>query len=169
MVGPVPDDDKRRRLGDETKSRIADLSSGWTVESAEPGATPDIEPAPAAPRKRPRTMPPPPPGSAERKALEEVIVATKEPPAVPRIALGDVKRDASAPVAAPVADGRSGSVRPKVPTAPPPIPRSKPASRPPIPKAADLSGPMIASGSATSGAIPSTHLASKSGPTAQLP
>jgi len=33
----VPDDERKgRRLGDETKGRIADLASGWTVDSDVP-------------------------------------------------------------------------------------------------------------------------------------
>ena len=33
MVRPVPDDERpRRRLGDETKERIADLASGWSLD-----------------------------------------------------------------------------------------------------------------------------------------
>jgi hypothetical protein len=94
----VADDDRtRRRLGDETKSRIADLASGWSVESSprEPGAAspavgPPAPPAVAAPagasatapddadppRKKQRTIPPPAPGSPERKAFEQQIVAS---------------------------------------------------------------------------------------------
>src|SRR3990167_4339264 len=70
----VADDDRtRRRLGDETKSRIADLASGWSVDSppSEPAAAPDVtEP----PRKKQRTIPPPAPGSSERQAFEQTIV-----------------------------------------------------------------------------------------------
>jgi len=77
IVRNVPDDDRtRRRLGDETKGRIADLASGWSVE----GDAPEAAPEPAnAPRKKQKTLPPPPPGSAERKALEEAIVDLKTP------------------------------------------------------------------------------------------
>jgi hypothetical protein len=90
----VPDDDrKRRRVGDETQGRIADLASGWNVEPAA-AAEPASAPAPAS-RKKPRTVPPPPPGSPERKALEQAIVETKGPEVAPR---------------------------PKLPTTPPPIP-----------------------------------------------
>ncbi|MEO8702559.1 MAG: hypothetical protein ABI867_21115 [Kofleriaceae bacterium] len=90
--GPaVPDDERtRRRLGDETKGRIADLASGWTVESppeakeSKAQATPAPEPA-AAPRQRrnAKTIPPPPPGSVERKALEEAILDANTPLPIP--------------------------------------------------------------------------------------
>ncbi|MGE0548201.1 MAG: hypothetical protein AB7O24_07125 [Kofleriaceae bacterium] len=104
----MADDERtRRRLGDETKHRIEDLASGWTVD--EPSATsreskpatpaapiaegsevkqpatadapPRAAPPPAAgapaPRNKPKTLPPPPPGSPERKALETAIVDNK--------------------------------------------------------------------------------------------
>ncbi|MFN0248086.1 MAG: hypothetical protein ACKV2T_14445, partial [Kofleriaceae bacterium] len=54
----MPDDERtRRRVSDETKGRIADLASGWSVdpESDEPAPEPD------PPRAKQRTMPPPPP------------------------------------------------------------------------------------------------------------
>ncbi|MBA2543346.1 MAG: hypothetical protein H0V17_27140 [Deltaproteobacteria bacterium] len=82
----MPDDERtRRRLGDATKSRIADLASGWSVgDEPEPTSskpeptpipelTPDPEPEPP-PRARRKTQPPPPPGSAERKKLEDAIL-----------------------------------------------------------------------------------------------
>jgi hypothetical protein len=75
----VADDDRtRRRLGDETKSRIADLASGWSVESRpnEPAASPAAPDDPDPPRKKQRTIPPPAPGSPERKAFEQQIVAS---------------------------------------------------------------------------------------------
>jgi len=74
----VPDDDrKRRRLGDETKGRIADLASGWDTPG-EPGAAPAAgqPPGPAAnaPRwKKQTTLPPPPPDSAAQR-LEDAIL-----------------------------------------------------------------------------------------------
>jgi hypothetical protein len=89
-------------VGDETKERIADLASGWSVDS--PAA-----PAEPPKRKKPKTQPPPPPGSAERKALEAKIVETKP-----------------APLGTPPAGERA-----KPPTAPPPIPRAKPPTAPP--------------------------------------
>src|SRR5262249_12191986 len=68
----VPDDDRKlRRLGDETKGRIADLASGWSVE---PKPDPAPAPEPPAARKKPRTVPPPPPGSVARQQLEQAIV-----------------------------------------------------------------------------------------------
>jgi hypothetical protein len=74
----VADDDRtRRRLGDETKSRIAGLASGWSVDSAppEPAAAPEDA---SPPRKKQRTIPPPAPGSPERKAFEQQIIATSQ-------------------------------------------------------------------------------------------
>jgi hypothetical protein len=97
----VPDDERKgRRLGDETKGRIADLASGWTVDSdAPPVPEPPIKRdasgpnrVPDAPRRKAKTQPPPPPGSAARKALEHKIVELREaagepesprPPALP--------------------------------------------------------------------------------------
>lgn len=95
----MPDDERpRRRLGDETKNRIADLASGWSLEGEgeEPPPAPAHTPKPSPPtappptgvpppaalptRSKPRTNPPPPPGSAERKALEDKIVETARPP-----------------------------------------------------------------------------------------
>jgi hypothetical protein len=100
---PVPDDERRRRrVGDETKERIADLASGWSVDVRDAGAAPAAEPPK---RKKPKTQPPPPPGSAERKALEAKIIET---PA-----------------------GTPPGERAKPPTAPPPIPRAKPPTAPP--------------------------------------
>lgn len=99
-VRVVSDDERtRRRLGDATKSRIADLASGWSVgdEGEAPSRTtpipeltpdpdPDPEPPPP-PRAKRKTQPPPPPGSAERKKLEDKIVEAKpappKPPATP--------------------------------------------------------------------------------------
>jgi hypothetical protein len=83
----VPDDDRnRRRVGDETKERIADLASGWDVPPpSKPAPEPPAAPAPEPPaadaprRKKQKTLPPPPPGSAERKALEDAIVEHRTP------------------------------------------------------------------------------------------
>jgi len=131
----VPDDERRRRrLGDETKGRIADLASGWSLDGKDeppppkPAHTPTPQPKPTAPakaespgatapptRNKPRTNPPPPPGSAERKALEDKIVETARPPGV--------KTSTSAnPVA--------GEARAKPPTSPPPMPRPSTRSGP---------------------------------------
>jgi hypothetical protein len=126
----VPDDERpRRRLGDETKNRIADLASGWSLDGKDevpappaPVHTPTPQPAsgkspePSAPtRKKPRTNPPPPPGSAERKALEDKIVETARP--------SGAKTSTSAnPVA--------GEARGKLPTAPPlAAPSERPGTR----------------------------------------
>ena len=74
----MPDDERKgRRLGDETKGRIADLASGWD-SNAPPVPEPPIKreasgPArvsPDAPRRKLRTQPPPPPGSQARKAQQ---------------------------------------------------------------------------------------------------
>jgi hypothetical protein len=101
---PVPDDDRtRRRLGDATKERIADLAEGWSVDQRGASATPEAAPAPAG-RKKPRTVPPPPPGSAERKQLEAAMVEIARTPE---------------------------PVRSKPATAPPPAPRAKPVTVPP--------------------------------------
>ncbi len=115
---PVPDDERpRRRVGDETKERIADLASGWSVDSP---AAPAAEPP--AKRKKPKTQPPPPPGSAERKALEQQIVETKPAPA------GTPPAERAKPATAPP------PVRPASPPPVPPIPRAKgPTAPPPIP------------------------------------
>ena len=92
----VPDDERKgRRLGDDTKGRIADLASGWTVDDdAPPVPEPPIKreasgavaghtsgPArtPDAPRRTVRTQPPPAPGSAARKALEDNAPAGRRP------------------------------------------------------------------------------------------
>jgi hypothetical protein len=135
----VPDDERRRRrVGDETKERIADLASGWSVEPA-PAAP--ATPEPPAARKKQKTGPPPPPGSAERRLLEEALVDAR-----PAGAVGPAQ---AVPAAAPIASAGSGArakpvtapppippaARPKPGTAPPPIPppaaRAKPASKPP--------------------------------------
>jgi hypothetical protein len=117
----VPDDDRRRRrVGDETKERIADLASGWSVDA--PAAP--AEPAPAAPpRKKPKTVPPPPPGSAERKALEDKIIETKPEP----------KPRSKPPTAPPPIPPPP---RAKPPTAPPPIPPPPPKAKTPEPERA---------------------------------
>jgi hypothetical protein len=74
----VPTDERKgRRLGDETKGRIADLASGWTVEASSPSDPDSLrEPLVANPsvRRATKTQPPPPPGSPERQALEANVV-----------------------------------------------------------------------------------------------
>jgi hypothetical protein len=136
----VPDDERpRRRLGDETKNRIADLASGWSLDGKDeapapptPVHTPTPKPQAAQPpqptRNKPRTNPPPPPGSAERKALEDKIVET-----------AGAKTSASANAVA-------GEARQKPPTSPPPAAPLSAPSRPstrsgPQFKRADYLGP----------------------------
>ena len=75
----MPDDERKgRRLGDETKGRIADLASGWAVDGKTPPAPGlPIKREPSgptrvprdAPRRETKTAPPPPPGSPARKPL----------------------------------------------------------------------------------------------------
>lgn len=157
---PVSDDDRqRRRMGDATKGRIADLASGWdvppdakgTAAAAEPPPAPappprapaPSDPPPASgppqstvagelpPRRKARTMPPPPPGSPLR---------TKPPTVETPIVGGPPPPTAPAPTAAPTAASTAAAL-----PLPPPPPagdqsggtRSKPATRPPpIPAAA---------------------------------
>ncbi len=161
----MPDDERpRRRLGDETKNRIADLASGWSLDGKDevpppaPAHTPTPQPAGAKPpplagakppppagakppttpppvREKRRTNPPPPPGSAERKALEDKIIEAARP--------AGVKTSTSAnPVA--------GEARPKSPSAPPPPRSSSPgtvSSTPPpgqpMPRPGTRSGPQF--------------------------
>ncbi len=143
----MPDDERtRRRVSDETKERIADLSSGWSLDApagpapAKP-AEPTPEPAPAdpvaetapaqpaedAPRKRPRTVPPPPPGSQARKALEQAIIDAVDTP-VPTLTAPAV--DSSGPRTKPTQPPPIPS-RAKSPSAPPPGERAKSPSAPP--------------------------------------
>jgi hypothetical protein len=130
----VPEDKRtRRRLGDATRERIADLAEGWSVDRSPPPPSSDRPLAPPAPeppaatpspRKKARTVPPPAPGSAERKALEAAILETPMTP------------DPGAPAGlGPRALGPNAepSVRVKAPTAPPPIPPSRAARNVPTP------------------------------------
>lgn len=133
----MPDDERtRRRLGDATKSKIADLADGWTTAPAEPEAEPAVpapEAAPPTPRPRAKTLPPPPPGSAQRKALESQILDTKDLVAVtgetpaptilplpPLVAPPPLppRRTATMPPPLPI------GARPKSPTTPSPTPPS---------------------------------------------
>lgn len=141
----VPGDDERtrRRLGDATKSRIADLASGWSVGEEAPSKptpipelTPDPDPDPVPPpppRARHKTQPPPPPGSAERKKLEDAILETVATPAP-----GSIVVPKSIP-----------PERPRSPTAspPPPPPPKKPFAK---------SGPTETGTVSLTGAINST-------------
>jgi predicted nucleic acid-binding Zn-ribbon protein len=110
-------------MGDDTKGRIADLASGWSVDSPGPDAAPEPAPEPAPPptRKKHKTQPPPAPGSAQRKAMEKEIVDIQ--------AEGSPKPAELPPLPSP---------RAKPPTAPPPIPPARtkpPTAPPPLPKA----------------------------------
>ncbi len=129
----MPDDERtRRRLGDATKSKIADLADGWTTAppTVEPVAEPadvrppDAEAAPPTPRPRGKTLPPPPPGSAQRKALESQILDTKD--------LVLVTGETPAPTILPLPPLVAPPALPprKSPTMPPPLPTG-PRARPP--------------------------------------
>ncbi|MDQ3335337.1 MAG: hypothetical protein M4D80_09245 [Myxococcota bacterium] len=96
--------------GDQTNARIAELASGWSVDSADTpedspalsehrGPAPFTGPPDAPARKKPKTLPPPPPGSQQRKALEAAILETNTGPAP-----------------------KSEPIRAKQPTVPPPVP-----------------------------------------------
>ncbi|MDX2093444.1 MAG: hypothetical protein SFX73_36710 [Kofleriaceae bacterium] len=146
----MPDDERtRRRLSDETKGRIADLASGWTVDPPVPASVPT---SPPEPRSKPKTAPPPTPGSDTRKAVDSAgpnaakddkptpaaTPASAPLPAVP--APARLKPPTAPPPAAPAA-AASGPppppatsaepVRAKGPTTPPPLPRAKGATQPP--------------------------------------
>ncbi len=117
---PADDERTRRRLGDATKSRIADLASGWDAPATPtpiPELTPDPDPDPVPPpppaRAKRKTQPPPPPGSAERKKLEDSILETVATP--PPQAIG-VPQSAS-------------PARPKSPTSSPPPTPKKPFAK----------------------------------------
>jgi predicted nucleic acid-binding Zn-ribbon protein len=129
----VPDDERKaRRLGDETKGRIAELASGWTVDGESPPAPEPIkreasrasEVARDAPRRPQKTVPPPPPGSPERRALEQKIAELTEGK------LLDTK-DVDADEATAARQGRKAATTgnlpvAKVPPGPPPVPRARP-------------------------------------------
>jgi len=69
----VPDDDrKRRRLGDETKGRIADLASGWDLPGE--STTAPEPPAPSANASRRKTQHPTPPASVARTPAPDPIL-----------------------------------------------------------------------------------------------
>lgn len=161
----MPDDDRhRRRLGDETKGRIADLASGWSVDPVVPAAvvppTPPTPPAPPAPptstaastpdpepRKKPKTQPPPAPGSAARRAADKEketsvsllpaaagTLRTSSPTTPPAVPPGAVVR-------APVTPGHQSGPVPSMPM-PAAASRSKPMTAPPpIPAAARTKPP----------------------------
>jgi len=114
--------------------RIADLASGWTVESDPlPDPDPPVAQEPSAPRPRraAKTLPPPPPGSAERKELEDKIVELTEDEA-------DEADEADEVDKADEASARPATgAAPPVPTAPPAL-AAEPAP-PPDGAPADLS------------------------------
>ncbi|HEU0030226.1 MAG TPA: hypothetical protein VFQ53_06330 [Kofleriaceae bacterium] len=162
----MPDDERtRRRLGDETKGRIADLASGWSIDG---DAAPAPEPAkPAnAPRRKAKTLPPPPPGSAARKALEEAIVDAVETP-VPAAASTSGAATSTAP-SAPVERAASpqpiAAPRTKPPTAPPPA-RTKPPTAPPPARAKQPTMPPPPPPTATRPKTTTGAFGAKSGPT----
>ncbi len=152
----MPDDERtRRRVSDETKERIADLSSGWSLDApagpapAKPVEPPHEEspadpPAEAAaagsdgagPRKRPRTVPPPPPGSEARKALEQAILDAVDTP-VPTLTAPALDSSAprTKPTQPPPIPGRAKSPRA------PPAERSKSPSAPPAERAKSPTAP----------------------------
>ncbi len=129
----MPDDERtRRRVSDETKGRIANLASGWSVDPEPDPEPPDpddvaLDPEPP-PRRKQQTIPPPPPGSEARRALEDDVVVPSRGPEVRATA--------------------SGALR-KPPTQPPPVPprRPGPSQPPPLP-------PQIGTKSGSAQAIP---------------
>jgi prefoldin subunit 5 len=146
----VPEDDRtRRRLGDATKGRIADLASGWSVDGGEPEAAPDAMPG-NAPRRKTKTLPPPPPGSQARKALEEAIIDAKTP--LP-IAPTRTQPPTAPPPPPPARIG--GKTGPNVAIAsPPPPPPPQRADRKTGPNVAIPSPPAGTLGSRSSGSVP---------------
>jgi predicted nucleic acid-binding Zn-ribbon protein len=131
--GRVPDDERKpRRLGDETKGRIAELASGWTVDGESPPAPESIkreasgpgQVARDAPRRSQKTVPPPPPGSPERKALEQKIAALAEGKR-PESEAAEAT-EASAPRQGRKAATPGNLPAAKPPPGPPPVPRGRP-------------------------------------------
>jgi hypothetical protein len=125
------DDRSRRRMGDATKGRIADLASGWEVPpeakgaAAEPAPPPvKVPPQPAVagelPRPKSRTSPPPPPGSPMRTKPPTESVPTLDPVALPLPA---------PPTSSPPSPPPARKKPPSKPPAPPP-PRGRPAPAP---------------------------------------
>ena len=114
----VADDDRnRRRLGDATKGRIADLASGWDASRPDASSDPPTAPPADAARRKSKTQPPPPPGSAARAAIEAVAPPAKKPTPAPTFF--------GVPVGAPE------PARTKGKTTPPPPPRAKSTTTPP--------------------------------------
>ncbi len=142
----MPDDERtRRRVSDETKGRIADLASGWSVDPEPEDAAPEPEPAPQ-PRRKHKTLPPPPPGSEARKALEGEIVDTapSRDPEVRVNASGAIRKPTTQP-----------------PPMPPPVPPRKAGTTqpPPLP-------PKVG---AKSGGVPAIGVTNKSGSMTAMP
>jgi hypothetical protein len=107
----VPDDErKRRRMGDDTRARVDDLASGWTIGPDKPPDKPAPAPAgtPAEPQPATKleTNPPKPKPSAPK-------LETKPPAATP-----------SAPVLEPIPEAPPPTRR-KARTVPPPPPGSE--------------------------------------------
>jgi len=175
-VPSVPDDDRtRRRLGDETKGRIADLASGWSVD--EP-AKPNVEPA-TKPRgdetnariaelasgwtvdsaDTPEEVPamaapePPPPPRKKQKTLPPPPPGSQE-----RKALEAAILDANTGPAP-----KSEPVRAKPPTAPPPLPAAAKKATGPVPAL------LSTAAKKATGPVPALQPPSKSGANAKPP
>jgi prefoldin subunit 5 len=134
----VPDDERKpRRLGDETKGRIAELASGWTVDGESPPAPEPVRREASGPsqvardaaRRKQKTVPPPPPGSPERRALEQKIAEltegkVTEPGAVDERDATTPRKPRKSPTGA---NPLAASLPPaKLPSGPPPVPRGRP-------------------------------------------
>ncbi len=135
----MPDDERtRRRVSDETKGRIADLASGWTVDPDPEEAAPE----PAPPRAKQKTQPPPPPEARKKVPTQPPPVPPRkasptQPPPIPQPPV--TNRSGSLPVtnksgSVPAVTNRSGSLPampPGAPTAAPytsqhaPVPRGE--------------------------------------------
>ncbi len=121
---PTPVVAAKAPRGDETNARIAEISTGWSLDSRD---APEDAPAP---RKRTKTLPPPPPGSQERRALEAAILESTTGPA-PK----------SEPVKLADASSKSVPVRAKQPSSPPPLPPAAKSGAHARPPSAARSGP----------------------------
>ncbi|HEY5927449.1 MAG TPA: hypothetical protein VIV11_37450 [Kofleriaceae bacterium] len=83
----MPDDERRRRrLGDETKERIADLASGWSLDGKDEPPSPVSKPAHTpTPKPKPTATPPaatasPPPPAAPSAAPPPATGPTRSKP-----------------------------------------------------------------------------------------
>lgn len=196
-VPTVSDDDRtRRRLGDETKGRIADLASGWGVD--EPAApAPPVKPAATktpTPAPTPAKTPTPKIGAAKvprgdetnariadlasgwtvdgADTPEDVPAIAPEPPPAPR------KKQKTLPPPPPGSKERTALEAAILETNTGPAPqqepsRSKPATAPPpVPASAKKSGsvPALPASTRQSGGVPAiSQPAGKSGATAKPP